>query len=238
MLHAIDRQELVESIQHGLVPVADGNISPNHPQFRAIEPSIVRHGFDLRRAAQLLEELGYSRGADGGWRDASGNRLAVQIRGTTVLDILPKATLSVADYWQRFGVTVESDIRSSRALDREQQATFPAFNLNRQTGSTRFLPNLRSTQARLPENSFNGLNVARYMDPDMDSLIDRYVTTIPIAERAQTVAEIMRRITGDAIWLTLFFDTEPALIANRLVNVHPRGEDSNHAWNAREWDVK
>ncbi len=238
LLHAIDRQEMVESIQYGLVPVADGNISPNHPQYRQIEPSLVHHEYDPRRAAQLLEGLGYRRGGDGAWRDAAGNRLAVQIRGTTVLDILPKATLSVADYWQRLGVATETDIRSSRAADREWQVTFPAFALQRQTGSTRFLPNLRSTQARLPENGYNGLNVARYMDPEMDALIDRYVTTIPIAERTQVVAEIMRRITGNVIWLTLFFDTEPALINNRLVNVRPRGEDSNHAWNAVEWDVR
>jgi peptide/nickel transport system substrate-binding protein len=238
LLHAIDRQEMVESIQHGLVPVADGNISPNHPRYREIEPSIVRHPHDPRRAAQLLEGLGYTRGGDGGWRDAAGARLSVQIRGTTVLDILPKATLSVADSWQRLGVATEADIRSSRALDREQQATFPGFALQRQTGSHRFLPNLRGSQVRLPENGFNGLNVARYADPEMDALIDRYVTTIPIAERTQVIAEIVRRITGEAIWLTLFFDTEPALIANRLVNVGPRGEDSNHAWNAHEWDVK
>ena len=250
LLHAIDRQEMVESIQYGLVPVADGNISPNHPQYKQIEPGIVRHDYDPRRAAQLLEGLGYVRGGDGGWRfdgsgrpdssgrDAGGNRLAVQIRGTTVLDILPKATLAVADYWQRLGMATEADIRSPRALDREQQATFPAFALQRQTGSTRFLPNLRSTQARLPENGYSGLNVARYTDPEMDGLIDRYVTTIPIPERMQVVSDIVRRITGDVIWLTLFFDTEPALIANRLVNVRPRGEDSNHAWNAHEWDVK
>lgn len=238
LLHAIDREELAGSIQHGLVPVADGNISPNHPRYREIEPSIVRHPYDPRRAAQLLEGLGYTRGADGAWREPGGGRLAVQIRGTTVLDILPKTTLSVADYWQRFGVAVEADIRAPRALDREQQATFPAFALQRQTGSHRFLPNLRSTQARLPENGFNGLNVARYMDPAMDALIDRYVTTIPIPERTRVVAEIVGRITGEVIWLTLFFDTEPALIANRLVNVGPRGEDSNHAWNAHEWDVR
>jgi len=72
----------------------------------------------------------------------------------------------------------------------------------------------------------------------MDALIDRYVTTIPIRERSEVIAQIMRRITGEAIWLTLFFDTEPALIANRVLNVGARGEDSNHAWNAHDWDVR
>jgi hypothetical protein len=82
------------------------------------------------------------------------------------------------------------------------------------------------------------LNIARYVDPEMDVLIDRYVTTIPDAERTAVIGQIIHKMTDDAIWLTLFFDTEPALISNRLVNVRARGEDSNHAWNSFEWDVR
>jgi ABC-type transport system substrate-binding protein len=198
----------------------------------------VRHPYDPRVAASLLEGLGYARGGDGGYRDAAGQRLAVEIRGTTVLDILPKATHSVADYWKRLGVQAEADVRSARALDQEQTATFPAFVLQRQTGSARFLPNLRSSQARLPERGFAGNNIARYMNPEMDALIERYVTTIPPQERAQVIAQIVHRVTDEVIWLTLFFDTEPSLIGNRVANVYARGEDSNQSWNAHEWAVK
>jgi len=239
LLQAIDRQEMVESIQHGQVPVAGGNISPNHPGYREIQNSIVRYAYDPRRAARMIEELGYTRAADGTFRDPTVQPLALEVRGSTVLDILPKAIYAVADYWKQLGAPTATDVRPTAQLqDLEYGATFPAFALQRQTGSHRFLPNLRSTQARLPERGYTGLNVARYMNAEMDALIDRYVTTIPITERTAVIGEIVHRITDEAIWLTLFFDTEPALISHRLVNVRARGEDSNHAWNAYDWDVR
>jgi peptide/nickel transport system substrate-binding protein len=239
LLQAIDRQEIVDSIQHGQVPIADGNISPNHPRYRDIEPSIVRTPYDPRQAAQAIQELGFTRGADGTFQSSNGQLLTLEIRGSTVLDILPKAIYASADAWKQLGIQTTTDIRAAaQAQDAEYAATFPAFALQRQTGSHRFLPNLRSSQARMPERAYTGLNIARFMDPDMDTLIDRYVTTIPIAERTTVIGQIIHRITDEGIWLTLFFDTEPAMISNRLVNVHARGEDSNHAWNAYEWDVR
>ncbi|HZT05743.1 MAG TPA: ABC transporter substrate-binding protein [Chloroflexota bacterium] len=239
LVQAIDRQEIVDTIQHGQTPVADGNISPHHPYYKQIEPSVVHYGYDPRQSAAILQDLGYARGADGAFRDAGGQPLALELRGSTVLDILPKSIYAVADYWKQLGVPTTPEIRPTQlAADPEWTATFPAFALQRQTGSHRFLPNLRSSQARIPERNYTGLNVARYMDPDMDALIDRYVTTIPITDRVAVIAQIEHRITDEAIWMTLFFDTEPALISNRLVNVHARGEDSNHAWNAYEWDVR
>ena len=238
LLTAIDRQQIVQSIQAGLVPVADGNISPNNPRYAEIQAGIVRYAYDPRLAAQLLVESGYTKGPDGVFRDAANQPLSVQIRATTVLDILPKTTLAVADYWQQLGINVDTDIRSvQEARDPEWTADFPSFALQRQTGGERFLPNLRSSQARTPERGFNGLNVARYMNPEMDALIDRYVTTVPIDERTKLTSQIIHRITDDAIWLTLFFDTEPALISNRLANVSARGEDSNMSWNAEQWDL-
>lgn len=238
LLLAIDREEMVGTIQAGLVPVADGNISPNYPRYKDIEPNIIRHPYDPRRAAHLLEGLGYTRAAGGGFRDTSNQPLTVELRATTVLDILPKTAFAVADSWQRFGLGVETDVRSVLAArDPEWAATFPGFTLQRQTGSARFLPNLRSSQARVPERNFNGLNITRYTNADMDALIDRYVTTVPIDQRTNVVAEITHQITDEVIWLTLFFDTEPTLIANRVINAGARGEDSNHAWNVYEWDV-
>jgi hypothetical protein len=41
-------------------------------------------------------------------------------------------------------------------------------------------------------------------------LIERYVTTIPIDQRTGVIADIVHRVTEDAIWLTLFFDSEPS----------------------------
>jgi hypothetical protein len=38
--------------------------------------------------------------------------------------------------------------------------------------------------------------------------------------------------------MTLFWDVEPTLIANRLLNLEARHKDSSNAWNAHLWDVR
>jgi peptide/nickel transport system substrate-binding protein len=239
LLHAIDRQELVDSIQGGLVPISDSVISPNLAIYKEIEPRIVRYPYDQRRAVQLIEGLGYSRGADGGFRDAAGQRLSVGIQVTTVLDIQPKTAFPVADYWQRVGVGVDIDVvPPQRGQDLEYRANFPSFALQRQPANLRPLRNLHSSQARTAERGYTGSNNARYMNAEMDALIDRYLTTIPTRERNEVIGQIVQHMTDQVVWLTLFFDPEPSLIANRLVNVNAKPDDSSQTWNSHLWDVR
>ncbi len=239
LFHAIDRQELVDSIQHGLVPVADSVVSPNLAAYRDVVRSVPRYEFDPRRTTQLVEQLGFPKGADGFHRDPSGQRLGVQIQVTTVLDIQPKTAFPVADYWQRAGVGVDVDVvPPQRGQDLEYRANFPAFALQRQPANLGPLPNLHSTQARTAERGYTGSNNSRYMDPSMDALVERYLTTIPTRERVEAAGAIIRRISDELIWMGLFFDTEPSLIANRLVNVRAKPDDGRQTWNSHEWDVR
>ena len=60
----------------------------------------------------------------------------------------------------------------------------------------------------------------------------------PIRERDQIIAEMVHRITDEQIWMGLFFDTEPSLIANRIVNLTGKHDESRHTWNAHLWDIK
>ena len=67
--------------------------APTDPDFKAIEPRIVEYSYDVRAAAELLQGLGYVRGADGTFRDGSGQPLTIEVRGAD------RTTLAVADYW-------------------------------------------------------------------------------------------------------------------------------------------
>src|SRR5207237_6383482 len=43
LMHAVDRQQMAESLQGGLVSVAHTFLHPNEPEYRDVEPSIVRY---------------------------------------------------------------------------------------------------------------------------------------------------------------------------------------------------
>lgn len=235
LLHAIDRQALVDSFQAGLTSVADAFLSPDEPEHRDIEGSIARYAYEPAKAAAMLEALGYTRGADGAFRDGASQRLTVETRVTGNTEVSRKAMLAVADYWQRLGVGVETVvIPGQRTQDREYMATFPGFMFYRQSSQLTFLANRHSSQAPLPETNFVGQNYSRYMDSTFDGLIDRFYRTIPRPERMNVLSQIVHQMTDQLLLMGLFYDGTPTLIGKRLENVTPKQE----GWNAHEWSVR
>lgn len=240
LMHGVDRGEMAETLQAGLVPVAHTFIHPNDPEYREVESRIARYEYDPRRSSQMIEDLGYVRGADG-YRDAAGGRLAVEIRTSPEQDIQVKTILVLADHWKRVGVSADPVVMAEqRVRDREYVQTFPAFMTYRQPNAPNaLLLRLYSSQTPLPDNNFVGRNHPRYMNPAFDALIDRYYTTIPRAERTQVLGEIVNHTTDRLTLMGLFFDVEPVLVGNRLLNVAAaRATDSTPVWNAERWDVR
>ena len=50
LLMAIDRQEMTETLNYGLSPVAHSWVQPDIPEGRAVENSIVHYDYNLRTA--------------------------------------------------------------------------------------------------------------------------------------------------------------------------------------------
>lgn len=240
LMHAMDRQEMADAFQAGLTPVAHGIINTNIPQYKELEPQVVRYEYDQRRAGQIIEGLGYTRGADGIFRDSAGTQLRVEIRTTGEQEIQTKSMLSVQDYWQKAGVGTDTMVLGAqRRTDRAYRATRPGFEVLRTPDGRKGLRRAHGSETPLPENNFSKSgNNARYMNPEFDALLDRYFATIPIPERNQVLGQIVRHQTDLVTVMGLFYGAEPTLISNRLTGAGPRGaQDSTNAWNAHEWDL-
>jgi peptide/nickel transport system substrate-binding protein len=241
LIHAIDRQQMVEALQAGQSMVAHSYLSPRDAEYRDIERSIVRYDYDVRRAGEIIEGLGYVRGPEGGFRDAAGQRLTVEARTTGGDDLQEKTMLSITDYWQRAGVNVEPVVvPQQRAQDRDYRANFPGFEQVRQPNdlSTGALTRYYGPESSLPENNYRGSNRMRYRNAELDSLLDRFYSTVPRSERTQILGEIMHHMTDQAIPLGMFYNAAPTMISSRLVNVGPGGAAVPASWNSPEWDLK
>lgn len=241
LMYAIDRQEMADTLNAGLVPIAHSYLSPNQPEYTQIEGRLVRYEFDPRRAVQAFEALGYARSSDGTLRDPAAQRVEIEIRNIG-LEISRKAMFAVADYWQRLGMAAPTVvIPPQRVADYEYRATFPGFQLFNQPNDIRGLPNLHSSRARLPENSYSvpgAGNHARYMTPEFDALLDRFYGTIPRQERVQALGEIAYHISDQLNLMGLFYNATPEMIASRVLNISTdRASLSIITWNAHEWDA-
>lgn len=239
LMHALDRQEMAESLMHGLAPVSDSWVTPSEPEYPDVESSIVRYGFDPRQAAQILEGMSYAKGPDGILRDARGDKLAVEIRTTTTNENQPKSMLAAVGYWAKVGVVADPVVvPQQRSRDSEYRATFPGLELQQNPNDANSLGRLHSSETPLPENSFAGSNKNRYINPEFDQQIERFFATVPRAERMGVLRSIVHRMTDQVLQMGMFLVAEPMLIGDRLQNVGPgKALDSDAAWNAELWEV-
>jgi peptide/nickel transport system substrate-binding protein len=238
LIMAIDRQQLADTLTAGLAPVADAIISPDQPEFPYVQSSIARYPYDPARAGQILEGLGISKGNDGIYRDAGGQRVAIEIR-TTTNDANQKAMLAVADGLQRVGLGADPVvIPVQRLQDSQYRATFPGLELvNQPHGADGFENLLHSANAPIAERNYRAPSSSRnrgaYMNPDYDALMDRYTVTVPIAERMDVMSQLIRLQTDLQLVMGLYYSVDAIMMANKLQEVRPAA-----TWNAHAWDVK
>jgi peptide/nickel transport system substrate-binding protein len=241
-IHAIDRQAIADSIAGGLVPVAHSMINPSEPGYDVIEPALVKYEYDPRRATQMIEALGFRKGPDGVFLDAAGQKLGLEMRTTAQRDQQVKATVAVADFWQRIGIAAEPFVVPlQRLADREYRATFPGWEMV--GGGSGLLASqvqrYHSSSAPLPENQFRSVgNNARYQNPELDALVERYTSTIGRQERLGWMREIVQHQTDRVTVMGLFYQIRPTVVAPRILNVTAGYGDGTVAWNAHLWDAR
>ena len=241
MLYAIDRQEMADSLQAGIAPVAHTFMAPNQPEYAGIEGRVMKYEHDPARATRLLEELGYQRGADGMIHDPTGKFLEVEIAGANVA--VTKPMLAVAKYWQKVGVGSNTFVVPPlRATDWPWRATFSTFALFTGTHDLPGLPALMSTQARTAQNNYevSGLpNWPRYQNAELDDLVTRFFRTIPKAERIEVLTRINQHVFENLSTIPLYYFPTPYAVANRVANVPvDRGARASLTWNAEQWEVR
>ncbi len=237
LLHALDRQQLVDSFLAGLVPVANSIVTPDEPEFNEVDAYIARYPFDPRRAMELLDGIGLAKGADGFYLDpTTGRRITIEVR-TRAHVLREKVQQVIADEWARVGLVGDPlVVPEQRVNDRVYQSTFPGFYFR--FGGADQIVNWRSNESPVPENNHVGSNTMRYRNPDYDALVERYVSTIRRPERVQLLGQMVQHTTDQLIPIPLYHEPEPVLISNRMINAGGRRGTNIQTWNAHEWDLR
>lgn len=158
LMFGANRQAMVDAFLGGYSQVADGFISPKRPEASALANSVVRYPYDPQRAAQLLQELAYSRSSDG----ADTQPLSVPLWTRGGLDIQTKALFALNDDWSTLGIASQPFVEPLE-MDRIVRANYPAFEIVRQPNELNVAALLRyhGAQSPLPENNYAGTNRTR-----------------------------------------------------------------------------
>lgn len=242
LIQAIDRQQMSDTFMGGQSSVTHSFVSPDSSEYKDIESNIVRYEYDPRRSAQMIEGLGYSKGPDGMFVDAAGQKLVVPIQTTIRQEINPKMLLAVADYWKQVGVDTDPFfVPIQRINDRELRTQFPGFEVLGAGDigiSPESIRRYHSASTPLPENRFTVTgNNPRYRNAELDGLIERFVTTIPRADRMQLLGGIVHHLTDQIPSMGLFYVVDSTIYSKKLQGMTRRTERATNAWNAHEWKL-
>ncbi len=237
LLHAIDRQQIIDSVQEGVGAISEIGLSTNSPYYGVIGPSVVEHSYDPRRAAQLLDGLGYTRGADGLLVDRAGQKLSVELRTTQDNAARLKALVIVADDWQKAGVGVVQSITPAQLQgDRAYRQDRPGFEINRVGAALDGIAAYHSRSIQTAANNYRapggGTNYPRYGNAELNDLIERFERTIPLSERLNVAAQAFHHMTSLVVQLGLYYDVQPVMVDNRISR-----NFLGYTWDAHEWDL-
>ena len=130
--------------------------------------------------------------------------------------------------------------------DPELTATFPGFPLVPGAHDSNGARILHSAQIALPENGFQvagPANRSRYVNPELDAVIDTYYRTIRRQERIPLLGRVAQHMADQLPVMGIYYTPTPDAHGNRLLSVGTlwAGEGAPAStfpsWNAHEWDV-
>jgi peptide/nickel transport system substrate-binding protein len=242
LLHAIDRQALIDKLFSGFSDMAHGWLSPRDPDFSHVEDAITRYDYDLARAQRLMEDAGWQKGSDGFLRNAAGERFELEYRAVG-RDYQNAATI-VADSWKRLGIDAKLVfVPEARTQDNEWMAKAPGVRAHYMVSApvggatTRYLCN----RVPSPDNQWltQETNPAGYCNQDMERYARAFDQAFPFGARLEPFKEMMRLALRDLPYLPLYFELQPVVVRASVtgINAVPPKDNGRIGMHSYTWDL-
>jgi len=238
LVHAIDREALATSETAGLAPIAaDSFVPPSQEIFPRIDGAIARYPYDTRRAAQLLGEAGWTKGADGMLRNAASDLFDIEVFSTTAA---ARGGTIVADFWRQAGMESRLfALTPTQVDDFKLRANYPGVDVSsRGQGEGELYASYSTSEIAGEANQWRGRNVTGWSDPEYDALFARYDRSLRPAERDDLTVEMERMMSVKLASGKLYYAARPAAIRSHVQG--PRGFNtrSSNLFNIHEWTVQ
>jgi len=201
MMHAIDRQALVDDVFGGAATLSTANLSPALEVY--YNPDVAQYAFDPERAGALLDEAGWTMGSDD-VREKEGQKLTFVC--TTVTG--DQARRPEAELAQQFLAEVGIDMQLEEApiatiLEQMRSGEMEASLFNWTYGGTGGDPD---ASVELRSDGTN--NFSSYNNPRVDELIDQGLRELDPEARAGIYKEIQTIVADEVPFLyMMFWDT-------------------------------
>jgi peptide/nickel transport system substrate-binding protein len=230
LLHAIDRQALVDSVLLGYGEVQNSYLPSwiwaNPPELIEVE-----YPYDPELAGQLLDEAGWLMGPDG-IRERDGQKFQFTLWGNAGDPVQEATNAVIQEQWRQIGVACELQVETEDALYERyvevknyEAAFWRVFN------TTPDLTWLFATDS-YPDSG----NRFKYSNPEADALMEQALSEPDPEARTALTAQIQNIILADLPILPLYANYPLQGVSQRVHNYHP--SEINDYFNAETWWIE
>jgi peptide/nickel transport system substrate-binding protein len=241
LLHAIDRNTMVNNIFRGVAPIIHFPLSPFRKAYARADQAAMKYEYNVDKAKQLLAEAGFTMGADGVLVNSKGERMEFEFRTEAGSREDEQAQAIIADYWKRIGVRALIKNLPPRVFNSEEfrnrwpGAALGGQNLVVEEWAERF----HSAGTPTAENRWSTESVSLWQNPQADKIMDELNTIVPEARAADLQVEFVKLFTRDLPYLPLYYRLEWLSVRSGVSGITPRiesGGQNMNTWNMHNWD--
>ncbi len=238
LLMLVDRQTMAETFEPGGLGPIDLLVAPNDPVYRLVEQrGLTKYPYDPSRAAALLTDAGWTRGADGILQNRTGQKFTIEVR---VLGESAPA-LSLADYWKRGGMEVPYTAISLSFSGADRMIQVAQSQGVRWGGGAigdDLMAQFITAEIRGDANNWTGLNQGGYSNPAIDRLYPQYGKELDPAKRSSLFADFIKQVADEVLRLPFYYGSaalaERRGVAGPMAIIDP---SQPVTWNIHEWDI-
>jgi peptide/nickel transport system substrate-binding protein len=242
LLHALDRDQIVETLLYGLTQRADFYVPPDDPVHRlAQERGLPRYGYDQARVERLMSEAGWTRGGDRTFRNGAGQVVQIDVTVDGQGDNVKEAE-TIAGQWSAAGFQSRAapyaagiSTADGRQIRHSMQGVM-LWPWNFGVADPRLAT---SYEAGSASNRWNGGNWGGYSNPAYDALWDQLTDELDAGKRRETHFQMVKLLAEELPVFPLFYRVT-GLAAQKSVAGPGKTAPLQAAssWNIHTWDVK
>jgi len=242
LLHALDRDQMVETLLYGLTHRADFYVPRDEAVYRmAEERGLPRYPFDMVRAERLLADAGWTRGSDRTFRNNAGQPITINITVDGQGDNV-KETETLAGQWSAAGFQSRATPYPAGVTSqdgRQIRHTMPGALLwpwNFGVADPRIAT---SSEIGSERNRWNGGNYGGYVSPAYDALWDQLTNELDVTRRREVHFQMIKHLAEELPVFPVFYRVT-GLAAQKAVEGPGRTAplQAASAWNIHTWELK
>jgi peptide/nickel transport system substrate-binding protein len=237
ILHSIDRGTLAETMVEDRTMVADTVPPPTEGYYPSIARQLTQYPYDIRRAEQLMGEVGYAKGLDGVYTSSTAGRFNVEVRGVSGGQE-EQDTNIVAGGLREAGYDGSILLlpSSARAVDDKTKGTFPGLTLNNNTlqpglGLNKWL----TANVGGPWDNWTGGNRMGWSNQQFDQLYEQWVSALEPAQSVQLLGQMMRVLSEELPSLPLYYNFQIVAHVAELQGPEAITPDNTRYGNIHQW---